>query len=98
MKDFQFFFLIITYFIYFSFECPDFDSLDSSKCYYKKNTYDLGHELSSDEVPKCLVGCKCGQRFGPIAKFECSEIACPRTSFLNSHYSHSECCPHLIRT
>lgn len=91
-----------SYFVYQnSFQCPDFKSLDGSKCHYKGRAYNLGEELNRTVAPSCALGCQCINLEGPIASFTCASVDCPPPLFfeesIRAYEKENDCCPNYIR-
>jgi len=59
-----------------SFECPDFNKYDKTKCYYKGKTYASGESLPDDLNPRCQPGCRCSG-YGENLSFVCAHVDCP---------------------
>lgn len=60
----------------FRFECPEFRTFSSNKCYLKGKTFDIGDNIADEVAPMCRAACRCNEGNG-VARIECADIECP---------------------
>lgn len=83
----------------FSFQCPDFKSMDPKKCHYKGRAYNMNESLNATGI--CAPGCFCSDQNDSSAKFVCAALGCGQniqpepTAQIYEH--EGDCCPTYVR-
>lgn len=82
-----------------SFNCPDFKTYDSNKCYLNGKTFNVGDDIGDNEVD-CRASCKCIKHDeDKEAKVICANVECPEhfnvrrnPDCVNQYKDAKQCC------